>query len=159
MLLKRSSFTASSRFVPGSHTFGISSAYKLFVTDSTPGGRLAYMYSSVVCRLAPASDEPVEQGAIYSVDRGRRHEHLDSVIHYFADRVAGRLHGISRRWRIDSPAAGFCRHLPHFALCFGQKDCLSEGLGGHRAPYLLGLPPPRLLTGFRAHREHLQESP
>ena len=48
------------------------------------------------------------------------HEHLDSSIRSFADRLAGRLHGVPRSGWSNSPSAGFCRDFADFALCAGH---------------------------------------
>ena|ERR1700722_9999587 len=47
------------------------------------------------------------------------HEHLDNSIRSFADRLAGRFHGVPRsRWS-NSPSAGFRCDFADFALCAG----------------------------------------
>ena len=47
-------------------------------------------------------------------------EHLDSLVRRFANRLAGRLHGIPRGGWVDSPAVGFRSDFANFAFCAGQ---------------------------------------
>lgn len=54
--------------------------------------------------------------------QGRKaNEYLDNFVRHPADRLDQRLHGVSRRWRTDSPAVGFRRDLADFAFCFRTK--------------------------------------
>src|SRR5579871_3878765 len=52
----------------------------------------------------------------------RRHEYLDSVVHHSADCMARRFHGVPRRWRFDSLAAGLRRYLVDTPLRTGKKS-------------------------------------
>ena len=47
-------------------------------------------------------------------------EHLDSLVRRFANRLAGRVHGIPRGGWVDSPAVGFRSDFANFAFCAGQ---------------------------------------
>jgi hypothetical protein len=52
-------------------------------------------------------------------------EHLDSLFHYLAGRMAWRVHRVSRRFGADSPAVGVRDYFPYSAFRYGQKDRLS----------------------------------
>jgi hypothetical protein len=62
---------------------------------------------------------------IFETKRRRINEHLDHIVRRFADRLAWRLHGVSRGRRTHPPALGIRGNFLDPALCVGE----SHGLG------------------------------
>jgi hypothetical protein len=88
----------------------------------------------VVTRRAPATTlccvarhSAVSSGRNRHRRGGGKNEHLDNIVRSFADRMAGRFHGVSCRRRTDTSAVGVRGDLVDSALCDGKSHCLSAG--------------------------------
>jgi hypothetical protein len=70
-----------------------------------------------------------EAAESYDPDTRRRYEYLDSVVHYSIDRMALRLHLISRGQRVDSSIADLRGHCPDTPLRSRKKSSLIRVFG------------------------------
>jgi hypothetical protein len=69
---------------------------------------------------------PHETTSTLNLKKETPHEHLDSVIHHFADCMVGRLHRLPRRWWADPSATGLRSHIVDTALRLGAKSRLTS---------------------------------
>lgn len=86
-----------------------------------------------------------------------RHEYLDDIVYYLADRVDLWLYGVSRRRSFNPPSAHLRGNLADFALCLGQTHSLNpDVLLGTGRP---SVGPSQFLAQTPFQRPTLQESP
>ena len=108
-------------------------SYRVPHTDSRQGGSLALMLPRTSGDYA-AFRFPRANLVNQNFEGGGGDEHLDGTIRRFADRLAYRLHAISRGRRSDSPAAGISvdfsglafRDGPSYRVKFRTSLCLAQ---------------------------------